>query len=434
MCGCQLSLYGHICLTSGGDFNYRPGLDESRLDASPDRQSVEPLEIRPGDWPTYQGDAQRSSTARVDLPESFERQWEFDIPGDGFPTAPVTAGGRVFFGDRNGVVRAVDANTGDQLWATYTSGAIFVPPAIEDGRLFVGSADGRVYALEATTGRQLWTFRAAPAPRWIPVYGKLMSTWPVAGGVVVQDGVVYAAAGIAHYDGTHVYALDAGTGEVKWYNDTSGATSEVANHGVSLQGELTIRDGELRFVGGGVHEEARYDLQTGRCLNQPTDEPRSSFHTSYYAYFPDYGKYDPLDCTLEDGRSLCYDCTYEGSWHGNLMLLPALPTDARRPHKPVSRWGVQRRRDAADAVWQHPANRHFNAFVVGQDLLLAAGHTVSDTGNASFLGTVKIEDGSLVWGERLSGPVVKGGLAIDHQRRVFVSVDDGRILALKPAD
>jgi outer membrane protein assembly factor BamB len=261
-----------------------------------------------------------------------------------------------------------------------------------------------------------------------------MSTWPVAGGVVVQDGVVYAAAGIAHYDGTHVYALDAATGRVQWYNDSSGATSEKANHGVSLQGELAIRDGELRFVGGGVHEEARYDLATGQCLNEPTDAPRSAFHTAFYAYYPDYGKYTYLDCTRGDGTSLCYDCTYEGSWHGNLALLPPLPDGAARPFKPVSRWGVQRRRpqQGRAPIWQHPAGRRFNAFVVGPNQLLAAGHTEVDGADTSFVATVSLEDGNAIWVERLRGPAVKGGLAMDRGGRVFVSLENGRVLGFVP--
>jgi outer membrane protein assembly factor BamB len=342
----------------------------------------------------------------------------------------------VFFGDRNGTLRAIDAVDGKVRWSEHTGGPIFVAPCVADGRLFAGSADGRVYAFEAATGRRLWTFRAAPADRWISVYDRLMSTWPVAGGVVVQDGTVYAAAGIAHYDGTHVYALDAATGEVRWYNDSSGATSAKANHGVSLQGELAIEDGELRFVGGGVHELARYDAATGRCLNQPTDAPQSRFHTSFYAYYPQYGRYAFLDCTLEDGRSLCYDCTYEGSWHSNLALLPAQPQDAPRPSKPVSRWGVQRRQGQTQAspIWQHQAGRRFNAFIVGPDRLLAAGHTVSDADNASFLAIANISDGTPAWAEPLSGSVVKGGLAVDHQQRVFVALEEGKILAFTPAE
>jgi outer membrane protein assembly factor BamB len=434
MCGCQLSLYGHIGLTSAGPFDFRPGLDPTRLESFPGADSVTPLDVETGDWPTWQGDAAQTAETPLDLPERLESAWRYQIPDDAFPTAPVTAGGLVFFGDRRGTIRALDAATGQLRWSAHTAGAVFVAPAIEDGRLFAGSADGRVYALEAATGRQLWTFRAAPAERWIPVYQQLMSTWPVAGGVVVREGVVYAAAGIAHYDGTHVYALDAATGAVRWYNDGSGTTSEVANHGVSLQGELTIRDGELRFVGGGVHELARYDLETGHCLNESSDLPRSAFHTAFYAYYPEYGRYTFLDCPRSNGTSLCYDCTYEGSWHGNLALLPALPAGVTAPPKPVSRWGVQGRRQPRQPapLWQHPAGRRFNAFVVAPNLLLAAGHTEVDGSDTSFLATVNLQDGNAIAVQRLTGPVVKGGLAVDRARRVFVSLENGSVLGFGP--
>jgi len=433
MCGCQLSLYGHICLTSAADFNFRPGMDVARLQTFAEAGSVEPLEVQPGDWPSYQGDNARSATTQVKLPSQVTRSWSFEIPCEGFPTAPVTAGGRVFFGDRNGVVRAVNADDGKLIWQAYTGGAVYFPPAIEEGRLFVGSADGRVYAFEAATGRALWTFRAAPAERWIPVYGSLISTWPVAGGVVVQEGVVYAAAGIAHYDGTHVFALDAVSGAVKWYNDTSGTISEKVDHGISLQGELYIRDGELRFVGGGVHEEARFELATGKCFNEPFDWPRSTFHTAFYAYYPDYGKYVSLNRTLADGSALCYDCTYEGSWHSSLMRLPAVAEGQRRPPKPVSRWGMQRRRGQQDAtVWQQPG-RWFNGFVAADDVLLAAGHSDPNAADESFLAAIKVADGSSLWKEELPGPVVKGGLAVNHRGRVFVALENGKVLAFAPA-
>ena len=434
MCGCQLSLYGHIALASAGDFDFRPGLNDSRLETYPKAEALTPLDVQPGDWPAYQGDSARSATTEVAVPPRVDRAWSFDLPCHGFPTAPVAAGGLVIFGDRNGVVRAVEAADGKLRWQVYTGASVYFPPAIEDGRLFVGSADGRVYALEAATGRPLWTFHAAPAERWIPVYGKLISTWPVAGGVVVEDGVVYAAAGIAHYDGTHVYALDAVSGEVKWYNDTSGATSKKANHGVSLQGSLSIHDGELRFVGGGVHEEARYDLATGKCLNEPTDSPRSTFHTAFYAYFPGYGKYVSLDHTLADGKLLSYDATYEGSWHGDLMLA-ALAPDARRPAKPISRWGVQRRpRQKVQPVWRHRPGRRYNSFIVADGVLLAAGHTGLDGANTSFLAAISLEDGSDLWLKALPGPVVKGGTAINHQGHIFVSLENGQVLAFRAAD
>ena len=435
MCGCQLSLYGHIGLTSAGDFDFRPGLDDSRLETFPDAASAKPLDVRPGDWPTYQADNARSAKTKARIPRRVARRWSFDLPSGAFPTAPIAAGGLVFFGDRHGVVRALSAADGKLRWQAHTGASVYFPPALEDGRLFVGSADGRVYAFEAATGRPLWTFRAAPADRWIPVYGNLISTWPVAGGVLAREGVVYAAAGIAHYDGTHVYALDAASGQIKWYNDTSGATSQKANHGVSLQGDLYIHDGELRFLGGGVHEEARYDLASGKCLNEPTDEPRSTFHTAFYAYFPDYGKYVSLDCRLADGTSLSYDVTYEGSWSGSLMRLPALAPGASRPAKPISRWGVQRRpRARVKPLWQTPPTRRFNSFILADDLLLAAGHTGEQAADNSFLAAVNIEDGTDLWLQKLPGPVVKGGTAVNRHGQVFVSLENGRVLAFARSD
>ena len=138
--------------------------------------------------------------------------------------APVAAGGLVFVADRTGVVQAFN-DTGKPVWKAYTSGAVYYPPAVAHDRVFVGSADGRVYAYEAATGRFLWSYRVAPQERRIPVFGKLISRWPVAGGVVVEGDTVYAAAGITHYDGTYVVALDALTGKLKAENSTSGVIS-----------------------------------------------------------------------------------------------------------------------------------------------------------------------------------------------------------------
>ena len=206
----------------------------------------------------------------------------------GAGSAGKAAAGLVFQGDPSGAVRAVNAADRKLRWKAYTGGSIFFPPCVWQGRVYVGSADGWVYAFEAGTGKRLWRFRVAPVQRWIPVYGNLISTWPVAGGVVVQDGVVYAAAGIAHYDGTHVVALDAVTGKVKWYNDSSGEISAKVKNGISLQGKLYLEGGELRFGGGNVYGVARYALQTGKCLNPPSDTTRAGHRTFFRPY---YGRY-----------------------------------------------------------------------------------------------------------------------------------------------
>jgi len=431
MCGCQLSFYGHICLGPAGKFNSHPVPDGSRLiTAASDLSAVKPFDIPSGDWPTYLGDNPRSAVVKTDLPKRIARQWSHQVPGAVRPTAPVVAGDTVFFGDESGVVRALDARSGSSRWQAYTGGAIFFPPALWQGRLYVGSADGRVYAFEAATGRPLWSFRAAPAERWIPVYGKLMSTWPVAGGVVVADGVVYAAAGIAHYDGTYVCALDAVTGKVKWCNDSSGRLSEKLDCGVSLQGPLSLIDGQLRFLGGTKYETARYDLKTGKCLNEPEDRLITPFRTAFYPYYPEYGRYTWLDYHLADGKELVYDASYDGSTHSPLALLTPLPPGAQRAPKRESRWPLLRQGGPGPrALWAERSGHRFNSFVVAPNALLAAGHSGSGASEEPFLAAIDIASGADIWRQALPAAAVKAGTAVDRQGRIVVALENGQIVA-----
>ncbi|MCG8651868.1 MAG: PQQ-binding-like beta-propeller repeat protein, partial [Pirellulales bacterium] len=295
MCGCQLSLYGNIGL--------RP-VEQTTVEQAPVEQApvdadswgepaliqaknldVSPLPSVAGDWTTYRGGNARDDRSAVSIPAGVKLRWSADVCQNVLPTAPVTAGGRVFVADRGGAVRSFDAE-GKLLWKTYAAGPIYYPPTVSQDRLYVGSADGRVYAFAASDGRLLWSYRVGPDSRWMPIYDRLLSPWPVAGGVVVHDGLVYAAAGITHYDGTYVVALDAVTGELKVSNRTSGTLQREVNNGISLQGNLKIVDGELRFLAGGVYETARYDLQTLQCLNTPKTQVSSQFRTAFYPYYP----------------------------------------------------------------------------------------------------------------------------------------------------
>jgi outer membrane protein assembly factor BamB len=242
ICACRLSLFGHICLGPAGDF---------LLDAAPDEN--ERLTMGTGNPNQVAG-----------LTEEITLE----------------AG-------QSGVVRALKKSDGKLLWKHFTGGKINFPPLVSQNRVFVGSNDGRVYALEAATGRLLWKFQAAPAVRRIPVYGRLTSTWPVSGGLVLHEGTLFAAAGIAHYDGTHVYALDPLTGKVKWHNGDSGALNPVIRNGVSLHGQLTIgttpQHGQvLQFAGGNAVATAMYDLKTGKCLTPPPTGPQGIARSTFY--------------------------------------------------------------------------------------------------------------------------------------------------------
>ncbi len=409
MCGCQLSLYGHIALSPAGDFDFHPPLNKTRLEIGPAYDKADKLPKLEASIP---GNAPFPSFVRFEVPKDVKTQWNLKATS-AMPTAPVTAGDLTFIADRQGVIRALNRD-GQLKWKTYTGGAIYYRPAVSKGRLYVGSADGYVYALSAGSGERLWRFRVGPAGRYIPAYGKLISTWPVAGGVVVRDDIVYAAAGITHYDGTYVVALDAETGHVKWYNDTSGLLSEDAGSGISLQGPLWIFNNELRFAGGGVYREAQYDLATGKCLNEPYHGVNSSYATAFYAYFPDYAQYQWLGHGYHGGKLLNYNVSYEGSQHGHLALLGPAQTVNDKPQRPT--------------LWQDKTGTRYHAFVVTPEILLAAGDQPLNGSTRFTLSAIKIADGTVLWQKELPAPAVKGGLTLDDQQRILVTLTDGRVM------
>jgi outer membrane protein assembly factor BamB len=431
MCGCQLSLYGHISLTAAGNQLASPGEARPQFEAGEgDLKNVRPLAAQKNDWSVYQGNNQRTSTTALPLPAALKPRWNYNAPTEALPTAPVTAGGMTFIANRSGVLRAFSPN-GKVMWETYTAGAIYFPPAVANGRVYTGSADGRVYCHEAATGRKLWSYRVAPTERWIAVFGKLISTWPVAGGVLVENGTVYASAGIAHYDGTHVIALDAITGKLEWHNDSSGSLNEKVNSGVSMQGSLFMENGKLCFLGGGVQEVARFNLDDGKCLNTPVENPRSSFRTAFYPYYPEYGNYVSLAHTMADGRELVFDASYEGNKFNFLHALAPLPLDSPKLTKERARWNARRGGPQRKVLWRDARSRRFAGFIVGETRLLGVGD--AGTEKEPFITLINLKTGNDEWTDKLPTQPIKGGASIDSTGRILVTLVDGRVMCFENA-
>jgi outer membrane protein assembly factor BamB len=433
MCGCQLSLYGNICLKPAEGLPR--DVDQIYSDALrtvTSKNDIQPLDVDPRDWSVYRGSNARNDVSVATVADGVELDWEATISASAWPTAPVVAGEHLFLADRSGQVHALNRQ-GERLWRARTGGPIYYPPALADGRLLVGSADGHVYAYDARTGSLLWTFRVAPRESLIPVYGQLVSRWPVAGGVVVDGDTVYAAAGIAHYDGTYVVALEAATGKLKAANVTSGTISEEVDNGISMQGNLAIVGDELQFLGGGVYEIARYDLETLECLNEPKVQVTSDYRTAFYPWYPDYGKYVSVDHTCEDGCTLSHDASYEGSLFTNLAHYEPLPEGVTRPAKEVARWFRRRGKEevAPKTIWQDKTNRRFTSFAITTERLLATAHA-EESPDRPFLVATSIKEGEDLWQQALPAGAVKGGLAIDRDGRIYVAMENGQLRCYRP--
>jgi hypothetical protein len=210
-------------------------------------------------WPTFRHDAARSAATPSKIGANLKPAWTIKL--DGAPTAPVIAEGRVFLADRDrNLVFALSAETGETLWSYPTGGIVDTPPTWHQGRLLFGSADGWVTCLRAADGVLAWRVRVFPQ-RFVGVYGRLESAWPVHGTVLVRDDTAYFAAGRSSFldGGMALVGIDVESGETRfrkhfdgpWPGPEVGTTRETANRGFVISGassDLLTTDGEHLYM------------------------------------------------------------------------------------------------------------------------------------------------------------------------------------------
>jgi outer membrane protein assembly factor BamB len=440
VCDCNLTLYGITSLGPAGNFDFaRRGQDAERLErAAQSDTPLAELEEVPLDWPTFRADNQAASTTEAIVPTRSRRLWQTVPSAELTPTAPTVVGGLVFVSGSDGVVRALDAANGNALWTSYTGSGVRFPPTISKGRAYVGSGDGWVYCFEARTGRQLWRFRAAPIERRIPVYGQVLSTWPAASGVLVQDGVAYAAAGIVNYDGTHVYALDAATGKIKWQNNSSGHLDPAALAGVSVQGNMILHEGKLWLAGGNVVSPGVYDISDGRCLNDvsavhrvvnnnvpASESPRGSelylvanrvmvSDQPFYAH----PKYRVYDASVQNKTWLSSMADRDFVWVNNAKVMCYPRVEEKRAERFLASWG-RPQVQGLNPRWEAECKDSVAVALCKNALVIA---------RPSELAAFNLDNGRPLWVHMLPGVPVPWGLAVDRAGRVIVALEGGQVL------
>ena len=174
------------------------------------------------DWPQWRGPNRDGTLATfiapASWPERLTRRWRVDV-GDGYAT-PVLVGERLYVFTRQGereVLRALDADTGGELWHSSYPAPFSYDPAVEptgpgpratptfaDGKLFTLGLGGVVTAFDAETGTQIWQISKATVA---PPYGTAVSP-------LVDQGLVIVHVG--GQDQGALTAFDANTGAVRW--------------------------------------------------------------------------------------------------------------------------------------------------------------------------------------------------------------------------
>lgn len=495
-CGCMFPVRGYRTLASAGSMDPALAPAWSNRLVVVDTKEPAVLSVNDADWPTYRHDAQRSGGSSAMVGNQVKVLWRYrpsgavpyhsitNVPGmvrmtpDFLSTAPVTAAGLVWFGTPDGQVRCVQADTGVERWRFATAGALFAPPTLWNGRLLVGGGDGHVYCLDGSTGQLLWKFLAAPFDRRMFWYGHLINTWPLFGGVVVQNDIAYTVAGNQRDGGIRACALNPRNGQVIWERGNVGDGFWVNpkddrflypiglenNGGLAVdsnrlwvasypRGALDLQTGARTHFGEVIGRGrtgpqfgsqigvlGNWVFQGGRSLSDTQDGVAGGFYPGGEATaFNDRNSTNMLGYILSPGA---YSLPV---WDADLVLLTGVPHGGNwGPSKLVAvpRNKMLARLEsssnatindwAADKTWE-TTNMYTVAYVLSQDMVIVAHVDVAGdvyTGKVanSHLTAFRRADGSTAWSVDLPDQPMNGGLAIDRDGRVLVTLCDGSVI------
>lgn len=162
--------------------------------------------------------------------ESGSLRWEMDldIPASG---GPGVGEGLVLIGTSDAEVIALSAENGEERWRVSVSSEVLSTPAASNGVVIVHANDGKLFGLEATNGNERWRYE-----REVPTL-----TLRGSGSPVVAGGAVYV--GMA---GGKLVALRIDNGSLLW-----DLTVTIPSGRSELERMADI-DGDPIVLGGGI--------------------------------------------------------------------------------------------------------------------------------------------------------------------------------------
>lgn len=222
------------------------------------KRPVAPSSGRP--WAQHHGDAAHTGVAAQPVAAGQRLAWAYSTPGVFLTGSPTIVGDTVYAAtrDENGeghwAVHAVDLATGRAKWTHKVDSSVHGSIAVHEGKVFAASLRGILYALDARTGAELWRKQpeVAPEPYNQRVYGYY--------GVTVADGKLLwplqtrygkASSGL-------LTALEPGNGTVLWESRLAGSTMS--------DGTPAVSDGKV-FIGAQTADKTlAFSLADGKRL------------------------------------------------------------------------------------------------------------------------------------------------------------------------
>lgn len=153
------------------------------------------------DWTIFRGNPQLTGVANSQLPEKLELLWTFKA-GDMIESTAAIVDNVVYLGALDGVLYAIDAQSGESMWTYNTESSIKSSPSYQNGVIYFGDGDGIFHAVDIATRKKKWQFTTE---------GEIISS-----ANFLDDKVLFGS-----YDG-FLYCLNSNSGDFLWKYETEG--------------------------------------------------------------------------------------------------------------------------------------------------------------------------------------------------------------------
>ena len=388
-------------------------------------------------WPMYRANPSRTASTEAGLSAKLGLKWRHAprlAPNRAWPRLrrmtfdrahhAVVADGLVFYGrSADGMVIALDLETGHERWSFPTGGPVRFAPAVESGRVCVGSDDGWLYCLDAKDGAVKWKKRGCSDSGQVLGNGQMISRWPIRGGPAIRDGIVYFAAGIWPSDGIYVHAFKLTSGRRVWTNNSSGSIFMAQPHGgaqaesgISAQGHLVVSD-EYVIVPTGRAVPAAFRRHDGKFLYYHLQKNGHQGGTATMAsgkFFFNSGMFFDVKSGAARGKNAYRDIAATGD---DLVTVG-------KPGLSLLEWKTVEKKVKGKQVRERRFVKAFTLARQTQDqcVIVAGEHIV--TGSTAGISLVGIQERKQLWSANVDGTVL-GLAAIDGH--ILASTDTGAI-------
>jgi len=202
-----------------------------------------------GDWPIFRGDPGLTGRARDSLPDRLVLDFVLSA-GDDISASPVIAGGKLYVATAGGSIVAFDLESRAGLWEYENPDGFEAAPLVVPGEALVvaGGLDGWVYALDAGSGKVRW---------------KAETEGKIAGSANFLRAGGRALVLVGSWDHS-LYALDAATGAIAWKFPTANYVNGAPAVGDGLAA-IGGCDARLHFIDGAGGREKGF-VDTGAYI------------------------------------------------------------------------------------------------------------------------------------------------------------------------